>query len=498
MTTDDTIQFTAVGYDANNNVNASITISWAISGGGIIDDTGYFEPYRVGSWVVYANCSSISGTAVVNVTHGDLNKIEVIPNFARVKLGSAMQFNATGYDADNNMFPILVVWEVVPSSLGRFEADGRFHATGVGKGQIIASYHVITGSAEIVVVPIGTELTVILPERPIVSRTVELRAEILSGPEVKSMTFYWLDSLHQRGKIDVDNNGDDGWAVQWDTTIVEDGPYKIVVNATNKYDVYSEAISDTITVNNGFYIKLTIRGAGVEILIESYELKGSGKVSRLGIYDGILYQEFGYVDLRTDTLKSYTIYNPPSDLTYLIFVNRSLGGQPVQYHLIIEWYRRDAYAKVTAENISLEEKETHSYRIDWETVRMGAAGVVVAVDENGDGKIDYEVKTGGVITDAVLQRPVRGKVEFPIYIIIIIIIVVICIIVAIALSVRRARRKLRGRPPIREVAVAPTPPPILRKMKRVKPRRKVPPRAKVAKVRKPPKPKEEEEEWLDI
>jgi hypothetical protein len=151
LTADDTLQFTATGYDAGGNV-VPITPTWAVSGGGIIDGFGVFWANVVGSWVVYANDSGISGTAIVNVIHGALHTIVVTPGTWSMTTDDTMQFEATGYDADGNIItPIYPVWSTTGG--GIINSTGMFIANTVGDWVIYANLSGVSGSAVVTVQP---------------------------------------------------------------------------------------------------------------------------------------------------------------------------------------------------------------------------------------------------------------------------------------------------------------------------------------------------------
>jgi len=59
-------QFTAIGYDAYGN-EVSISPTWDVNGGGIINQNGLLTTHYPGTWTVYANQSGISGIASVTV-----------------------------------------------------------------------------------------------------------------------------------------------------------------------------------------------------------------------------------------------------------------------------------------------------------------------------------------------------------------------------------------------------------------------------------------------
>jgi len=58
--------FIAKGFDADNN-HLIISPIWEINGGGTIDQAGNFTPNRIGTWIIFANSSGISGNTSITV-----------------------------------------------------------------------------------------------------------------------------------------------------------------------------------------------------------------------------------------------------------------------------------------------------------------------------------------------------------------------------------------------------------------------------------------------
>ncbi len=70
-----TRQFSAVGYDVNNNVLHGLSFNWSVvNGGGTIDATGMFTATAIGTFTntVVATTNGISGTATVSVVNSGL------------------------------------------------------------------------------------------------------------------------------------------------------------------------------------------------------------------------------------------------------------------------------------------------------------------------------------------------------------------------------------------------------------------------------------------
>jgi len=147
-------QFTAVGYDADDNV-VDITPTWtADASAGTISATGMFTAGTVAGVytdAVIATADGISATAVVTITSGALDRIDVSPSAVTLAPYETQQFDATGYDAYDNMVAITPSW-TTDEGAGTISATGMFTA-GITAGvySVIATEDSITGTAVVTV-----------------------------------------------------------------------------------------------------------------------------------------------------------------------------------------------------------------------------------------------------------------------------------------------------------------------------------------------------------
>jgi len=130
-----TLQYTAVGRDANSNVVA-ITPVWSVTaGGGAINaGSGLFTAGAVtGTFTntVRATSGTIFGTATAIVTAGAAASIVVTPNPATVQTNATQQFTAVVRDAGGNVVAASPVWSVVNGGGTINAATGLFTAGGV-------------------------------------------------------------------------------------------------------------------------------------------------------------------------------------------------------------------------------------------------------------------------------------------------------------------------------------------------------------------------------
>ncbi|UCH88342.1 MAG: Ig-like domain-containing protein [Thermoplasmata archaeon] len=146
MTTDEQYQFSAQGYDAANNM-LDIEPVWDVSGGGTISTSGRFDPVSVGTFMVYANLSGISGSATIEVKHGNLHHIIITPSNPSITADEYIDFSALGADQDDNTFEITAGWAA--SGGGTIDSTGRFAAATVGLWTVWANASGISGSTTV-------------------------------------------------------------------------------------------------------------------------------------------------------------------------------------------------------------------------------------------------------------------------------------------------------------------------------------------------------------
>ena len=158
-----TIQYTAVGRDANGNV-VPITPVWSVTaGGGAINaSTGLFTAGTTpGTFTntVRATSGTIFGTATAIVTPGPLATITVTPDPATLVQGAQQPFTAVGRDAAGNVVPITPVWTVVNGGGTINASSGLFTAgnvSGTFPNTVRATSGTIFDDATVIVTAAGT------------------------------------------------------------------------------------------------------------------------------------------------------------------------------------------------------------------------------------------------------------------------------------------------------------------------------------------------------
>jgi ribosomal protein S27AE len=166
ITTDEVQQFTANGFDRDNNI-INIFPIWRVSGGGFIDQSGNFTATTPGTWKVYANESGVSGSATITVTKGVLDHILIAPSSVIITTDSYQQFIAKGFDTDGNQLDIKPKWEV--NGGGKIDQSGNFTAVKPGNWEVFANVSNISGSAYVTVTKGKLDQIIITPQSAVIT-----------------------------------------------------------------------------------------------------------------------------------------------------------------------------------------------------------------------------------------------------------------------------------------------------------------------------------------
>ena len=165
ITADQTQQFTATGYDQNNQQMA-IKPAWTTAGG-TINATGLYTPNKVGKYLITATQGTISGSTNVTVTPGALAKIDVTPKTATISADQKQQYNATGSDAKGNAVSITPSWSTSGGSIS--PSGGLYTPKKVGTFTITAAQGSISGTASVTVTAGKAAKLAITPENPTIT-----------------------------------------------------------------------------------------------------------------------------------------------------------------------------------------------------------------------------------------------------------------------------------------------------------------------------------------
>ncbi|GIX47511.1 MAG: hypothetical protein KatS3mg131_1722 [Candidatus Tectimicrobiota bacterium] len=147
------VPFSVIGFDAGGN-RQEVTAHWALTPGvGTLDQRGRFVATHVGTGTVVAYTDALLATAEVAVKPGPVALVFVTPQPATVHSGESLQFEAKGFDVYRNLIsPLPARWHV-EGDIGTIDPrTGRFTATVVGLGKVIATVDDKSGSADVTVV----------------------------------------------------------------------------------------------------------------------------------------------------------------------------------------------------------------------------------------------------------------------------------------------------------------------------------------------------------
>jgi hypothetical protein len=183
LSSDSTLQFTCVSYDADGNATLpQITPDWRVFGGiGVIDESGFFEPTRTGEGRISATGGGLADTTgIIKIVAGKAAYIDVTPDYKTVIEGKTAAFAAKAYDADSNFVAVItnqVVWSTNDPT-GSVSQQGVYTA---GTDLSPPDYYVIAqygGLADTSLVTVVTDGTVSY-----------VRVEWLDGTPVGDTTF---------------------------------------------------------------------------------------------------------------------------------------------------------------------------------------------------------------------------------------------------------------------------------------------------------------------
>jgi len=142
ITTDEHMTFSAKAYDsAGNEINTQFI--WNVTGGGIIDQTGKFEPETVGVQRVYATAGDITGYAVVEVLPGALVELKIVPDNPTITTDEMIEFEVLALDAKGNkLSDYLTTWSVTGGGIID-PVNGTFDAMTVGEWLVIVNVTIV-------------------------------------------------------------------------------------------------------------------------------------------------------------------------------------------------------------------------------------------------------------------------------------------------------------------------------------------------------------------
>ncbi len=165
----ESVQLQAKGFDAADN-EVALEPVWSLTADlGELTADGTFNALRAGAGEIVAEAGPTPTVIAipVEVTAAELDRVEVDPATLTVSAGAQHVFEATGYDAFNNLIEVEPEWTLSEEGIGQIDAQGSFYARQTGSVQLTASVGEIKGEASITVKPDKLARLTILPTGPL-------------------------------------------------------------------------------------------------------------------------------------------------------------------------------------------------------------------------------------------------------------------------------------------------------------------------------------------
>ena len=159
-----TVSFQARGYDALGN-QIAIDPSWAVDKGlGDFKKKGVLNVLRTGMGYVTAQVADVIGVAKISVGPGPVHRIVVKPQHATVTAGKSIEYHAIAYDAQQNLIPVNLAWELGGNTPGSIDDSGKFTSRQAGTGVVIASADGVKEKAVVKVAPAALVQISVVPD----------------------------------------------------------------------------------------------------------------------------------------------------------------------------------------------------------------------------------------------------------------------------------------------------------------------------------------------
>ncbi len=152
-------------FDAEQNRIPEPDYRWEVDDqlGRVFSDNRFLAQ-KAGSGHVRLIAGEASAQAAVTVVPGPIARVVVKPKSAVLKAGEKQAFTAAGFDSQGNRLDIAPVWSV-DGGIGKIEESGKFLATTVGAGFVLARMDSVTGVAGLTIEPGPVARIAVSPER---------------------------------------------------------------------------------------------------------------------------------------------------------------------------------------------------------------------------------------------------------------------------------------------------------------------------------------------
>lgn len=151
-------------FDAQQNRIPEPDYRWQVDDElGTVSSDNRFTAQKAGTGHVRLIAGDASARAAVTVVPGSIARVVVKPKSAVLKAGQEQTFSAAGFDSQDNRLDIAPVWSV-DGGIGRIDEKGKFLATTVGEGFVLARMDSITGVAALAIEPGPVARIAVSPE----------------------------------------------------------------------------------------------------------------------------------------------------------------------------------------------------------------------------------------------------------------------------------------------------------------------------------------------
>lgn len=165
----ESVQLQATGFDAAGN-EVALEPVWSLTADlGELSADGTFKALHAGEGeiVVEAGPTPTVIAIPVAVTPAALERIEVEPATLTVSAGIQQTFEATGYDAFDNVVDITPEWTLSEDGIAQIDQQGSFYARKTGSVEVTAAVGEIKGNASVTVKPAQLAKLTIQPQGPL-------------------------------------------------------------------------------------------------------------------------------------------------------------------------------------------------------------------------------------------------------------------------------------------------------------------------------------------
>src|SRR5207247_944087 len=196
-----TVQLTATPKDANGNLLAGRTVTWASSNTAVatVSASGLVTGGAAGSATVTATCEGQSGSATITVSTVPVASVTVNPATASVQVGQTVQLTATPQDANGNSLPgRTITWSSGSTAVATVSASGLVTAEPAGTATITATSEGKSGASAITVTPVPVASVTVTPASASIQtgQTAQLTAtpKDVNGNPLTGRTVTWASS----------------------------------------------------------------------------------------------------------------------------------------------------------------------------------------------------------------------------------------------------------------------------------------------------------------